>query len=136
MLLSRHGRPRPEALEASVLYGEEGRPIAWVAADRSIYLFDGTPVAWISRTGDVHAWSGLYLGWFQDGALWDREGRCVLFSSSARGGPQKPVPQPEPARAVKRRRLERGTAEIPSTRPRRRSVWSDITDEGFFSPTI
>ena len=132
MLLSRRGRPRHETLEAPVLYGEDGRPVAWVATDRTICLFDGTPVAWISRTGDVHAWDGLYVGWFQDGTLWDREGRCALFSGSSRGGPPKPVRLPEPARAVKRRTLERGSPEPPTTRPRRREEWSDVTDEGFF----
>jgi hypothetical protein len=117
-----------------VFYGETGRPVAWVARNRCFYLFDGTPVAWIARTGDVHAFDGKYLGWLQDGALWDRDGRCALFSSQSRGAPRKPRFLPEPARIEPRRTPNRRAPEVPPHRPRRRRLWADVTDEGFFCP--
>src|SRR5262245_10115423 len=119
---------------AEVFYGELGQPVAWIAADRCLYLFNGTPAAWLARSGNVHAFDGRYLGWLQDGVLWDRTGRCALFSSRATGAPRKPIVQREPARLQRRHAPERRAPEVPSTRPRRRGIWADVADEGFFSP--
>jgi hypothetical protein len=123
-----------EVLSADVLYGEDGKPVAWIARDRCLYLFDGTPAAWIARSGDVHAFDGRYLGWLQDGALWDREGRCALFSSQSGSSPPKPTLRPEPARTEPRRTPDRQAPEVPPNRPRRCRQWADVTDEGFFCP--
>jgi len=78
-----------------VFYGETGRPVAWIGADRCFYLFDGTPAAWLARSGDVHSFDGRYLGWLQEGALWDPAGRCALFSPEANGSPRKPLVLPD-----------------------------------------
>jgi hypothetical protein len=119
---------------ADVFYGESGQPVAWIARDRCFYLFDGTPAAWIARSGDVHTFDGRYLGWLQEGVLWGRDGRCALFSSQSLGAPRKPAFLPEPARAKPHSRRERGATEVPPKRPRRRRLWADVTDEGFFCP--
>ena len=121
-------------LSADVFYGEEGQPVAWISPDRCFFLFNGKPAAWLARSGDVHAFDGRYLGWFQDGVLWDRTGRCALFSSQANGGaPRKPMIQPEPIRTQPRPTPDRRAPELPPDRPRRRGVWADVADEGFFS---
>jgi hypothetical protein len=138
--MSGHGLPlrglitRQDFPAAGNFYGGNGQPVAWMASDRSVYLFDGTPVAWMARNGDVHTFDGRYLGWFQDGALWDREGRCALFSLESRGGPQTPALQSEPPRSEPRHTPTRRAPELPQSRPRRRRQWADITDEGFFCP--
>jgi hypothetical protein len=121
-------------LSAYVFYAETGRPVAWIGPDRCFYLFNGTPAAWIARSGDVHAFDGRYLGWLQEGALWDRAGRCALFSSLANGAPLKPIALPAPARSQLRQIPTRQAPERPPNRPRRCRVWADVADEGFFCP--
>jgi len=110
------------------------------AKDRSPVRFervcvrDGTPVAWIARNGDVHGFDGDYLGWLQDGMLWDRQGRCALFSPQAQGGPSKPALRPEPPPSSFKEIPNRRSPEYPNSRPRRSSKWADVTDDGFFCP--
>src|SRR5262249_10101430 len=121
-------------LLAEVFYGEAGQPVAWIAPDRCFYLFNGAPAGWLARSGDVHAFDGRYLGWLQEGAIWDRAGRCALFSSQANGAPRKPLVLPAPVRTQPGLTPTRHTPERPPSRPRRCGLWADVADEGFFCP--
>jgi hypothetical protein len=119
---------------ARALFGASGQLVAWLSRNRIVYLTDGTPVAWIARNGDVHGFDGDYLGWLQDGMLWDRQGRCALFSPQAQGGPSKPALRPEPPPSSFKEIPNRRSPEYPNSRPRRSSKWADVTDDGFFCP--
>ena len=115
-------------------YDAHGRPTAWIGENQnypSIYLFDGKPVAWMAEDF-VYSYSGRYLGWFQNGWIWDRQGQPVFFTSSASGGPVRPVRMVRPVRSARAARPVRSAREARPARPTRKQSWSPLSGVQFF----
>jgi hypothetical protein len=118
----------------TTLYDNEGDPIAWISDDKEyaeIYLFNGQPVAWISQDS-LYSYDGQHLGWIQEGWILDHEGRIVLFSQEASGGPYLPVKQTVPARDEKWATPDRSAKQSVPLRPYYLGTWSALNYKDFF----
>ena len=114
------------------LYNSDGEATAYIDDDgESIYLYSGEPVAWLSNDR-VYSYEGRYLGWIQQGWVFDRSGNRSFFTSSASGGPVKPVRQVRPVRGVRMVRPVRGVREVAPVRPVRSMFWSTLESVEFF----
>ena len=112
-------------------YNSTGRPVAYTDDGENIYLFSGEPVAYLAD-GAVYSFSGTYLGWFDNGWIWDKNGKPVFFSERSSGGPSRPVRMMRPARAARQVRSTKGARQARPARPGRSALWSDLSGEQFF----
>jgi hypothetical protein len=71
-------------------YDCHGEAVAYVDDGQHIYSWDGRPIAFISGE-HVYAFSGNFIGWFNNGWIWDKNGKAMLFTEGAKGGPLKPM---------------------------------------------
>lgn len=115
----------------TVLYNNNGRPVAYIENGENIYLFDGSPVAFLNNES-IYSYSGNHLGWMLDGWVIDHDGRHVFFTQNASGGPALPARQALPARSAREARPARGAREPRPPRPAREIAWSDLSSEEFF----
>lgn len=75
--------PKPIDKEVT-LFGPKGNPVAYIATDdeNTIYSFDGQPFAYLD--GDsIYGFNGEHLGWFEEGIVWDHQGKRVGSTSAA-----------------------------------------------------
>ena len=113
-------------------YSNSGQPIAYTEDDQHLYLFSGEPVAYLS--GDaIYSFSGEHLGWFEDGWIRDKEGKCVFFTSYARGGPLKPFKRMKPMKGMKRVKPVKGVKRVKSVKRTKSLLWSNLSGEQFFA---
>lgn len=72
-----------------VLYDASATAGAYIVGDTlSVHLWSGEPVAYLAQdpVGDalsVYSPFGQHLGWFDEGLLWDHQGRIVAFMEGA-----------------------------------------------------
>jgi hypothetical protein len=115
------------------LWDSHGQAVAYIADDKeSIYLTDGTPVAWLSGNA-VYTYRGKLLGWLWEGWIFDRDGKCVLFTEHAQPGAPRPFRQRPEDRADQGTRPNRDSHETPLKRRERALVWSPQSARSFFT---
>lgn len=112
-------------------YNKSGKPIAYTADNQHIYLFSGRPVAYLAGNA-VYAFSGRHLGWFENGWVRDTAGRCVFFTTTATGGPSKPVKNIRPVKGVKEVKPVKGVKQVKSVKAIKSLSWSPLSGEQFF----
>jgi len=76
------------------VFDKDGDCVAWLS-ERTLFTPDGGPLGFIDGHA-VFAFDGSHRGWYDDGYLWDGDGRAVAFLVSAFGGPLKPFPKAVP----------------------------------------
>ncbi|MFZ4263238.1 4-fold beta flower protein [Sphingobacterium sp. HJSM2_6] len=64
------------------LYNKNGEPTAYIDFDRDGTLFNwnGTPMAFLKTDGEdnqVIGFNGRFLGWYEEGVLYDKQGRVI-----------------------------------------------------------
>jgi hypothetical protein len=115
------------------LWDSHGKAVAYIADDKeSIYLSDGTPVAWLSGNG-IYTYRGKLLGWMWEGWIFDRDGKCVLFTERAQPGAPKPFRQMPEDRADRGRCPNRDARETLQKRRERADIWSGKDVRSFFT---
>jgi hypothetical protein len=111
-----------------VLYDATASAAAFVASDTlTLHLWSGEPIAYLERdpVGDsfsVYSPYGAHLGWFDEGFLWDHEGRIVAFTEGALEVAVRAPPRGE-NRFAQLPLLKRPREEAP-LRPLWRYTWS------------
>lgn len=111
-----------------VLYDAGATAAAYIVGDTlTVHLWSGEPVAYLVQdpVGDslsVYSPFGAHLGWFDEGFLWDHEGRIVAFMEGSLDVALRVPPRGEHPFAhlplLKRPR------EAPPLRPLWRYTWS------------
>ena len=116
-----------------VFYDEDRRAIAWMVEDSywSIYLYDGTPVAWAVDNA-IYSYPGRYLGCIEDGWVWDRYGRAVMYTNEAEEAADMATHTLPPPRAARKARPPLGPREARPPPVERESVWAVESGEAFF----
>jgi hypothetical protein len=115
------------------LWDKHGQAVAYVDDDKeSIYMRDGTPVAWLSESG-VYTYRGKFLGWLYEGWIFERDGKCVLFTERAQTGAVKPFRQTAGDRGDQLVRPSRGSRDSAGRRPGRSQMWSSMDASSFFN---
>lgn len=117
------------------LYDKKGKPIAYIENEEDIYTFTGKPVAYINDN-KIFGFNGSHLGWFENGWIRDLNGECVLFSSTAQGGPIKPIEQISPIKSIQKIKPIKAIKEIPKIKSIFSSSWSNLSGEEFLSKGI
>ena len=66
----------------TTLFGLTGDPKAYIAwyDNNTIYSFKGEPLAYIDEKFNIYGFNGNHLGWFEEGIVWDHEGKKVGFT--------------------------------------------------------
>ncbi len=115
------------------LWDIHGQAVAYIDDDHeSIFMHDGTPVAWLSGDG-IYTYRGKLLGWLSEGWIFDRHGKCVLFTERAQPGAPKPFRQTPNDRGEQGLRPSRDVRETPLKRRERSVVWSLQNAQSFFT---
>ena len=68
--------------DETTLFGAKGDPKAYIARDEenTIYSFNGKPLAYVDENSNIYGFNGKHLGWFEDGIVWDHQGKRVGFT--------------------------------------------------------
>jgi len=63
------------------IYDRNGRPHAYIAYgdEKIIYLWNGKPVAYLDGE-HVYGFNSKHLGWFENGVMYDGQGRRIGFT--------------------------------------------------------
>lgn len=71
-------------MNENTLFDPNGTPVAYISWDHdsTVYLFSGDPVAYL-YDDHVYGFNGRHLGWFEQGIVWDSEGKRVGFTRRA-----------------------------------------------------
>lgn len=103
--------PQPEI----TLFTPRGAPQAYIATDEenTIYSFDGRPLGYIDDQANVYGFNGRHLGWFEEGKIWDHEGRRVGYTSQTCPA----FVQFEPFKGFKRFKPFKAFAQFPPFKP-------------------
>lgn len=115
----------------AAFYDKKGYPIAYCDGS-TLYLYSGEPVAYFSGSS-LYAYSGRYLGRFASGWLRDNKGNCMLFTESAKGGPDLPDTHREPRRAPTYPIPVKVKRERKPPNPEPKDKWSRLSVERFFN---
>jgi hypothetical protein len=113
-------------------FDRSGNAICYSPDGEHIYLWNGEPVGYFSDN-KIYAFSGKLIGWIENGWLLDRSNRPALFSSSATGGPVKPVRKVKPVKSVRRVRPVKSVRQVAHVRPVKSLNWSQCCNGLFFS---
>lgn len=113
-------------------YDRSGIAIAYSDDDVHIYLISGQACCYLDGAA-VFSYSGALMGWFENGWIRDKDGRCVVFSESATGGPPRPTKQAMPEKRDKQLRPPDGKKDPKPLRPIHSNAWSDQPASAFFS---
>jgi len=75
------------------LYDGQGNAVAYIATsdDSTVYTWAGKPVAYLDAD-NIYGFNGKHLGWFQDGKLFDHQGRIAGTTTNAATIPLKAAP--------------------------------------------
>jgi hypothetical protein len=115
------------------LWDIHGQAVAYIGDDKqSIYMRDGTAVAWLSGSM-LYTYRGKLLGWLWEGWIFDRDGKCVLFTERSQPGAPKPFRQRPEDRGEQSACPSRDTRETAQKRPGRTDVWSSKSAYLFFT---
>ncbi len=114
-----------------ILFNRNGTPSVYIDDEIYIYLFSGGCIAYIFD-GCVYNFDGGHLGFFKNGWIRDKNGKCVLFTQNARGGPERRMKDIGPVKSEK--------SEIPEKKPREsilkdlniKEEWSELSSNEFF----
>jgi hypothetical protein len=108
------------------LFDHKGRPVAYIAEDRTIYLWEGKPVAYIfgenNEVLDVYGFNGKHIGWFKGGIIYDEDGDAV-------GGVKEVFKTPtqfEPFKGFKEFKPLKSLREIRPIKPMFSKQWSEV----------
>lgn len=65
------------------LFGRSGDPQVYISVpeENTIYSFDGMPLAYVDEQRNIYGFNGVHLGWFEDGIVWDHQGKRVGFTA-------------------------------------------------------
>ncbi len=115
-----------------IFYNKRGTPMAYTDDKKHIFYFTGETIAYIHETS-VYTYEGKHLGFFKDGWIRDNNGKCVLFTKDATGGPEKRMQDIGPVISQK--------YNSPSKKPRDnkkielliKQEWSELTIKDFFN---
>ena len=117
---------RASADDEISLFDYKGRPVAYIAEDRTIYLWEGKPVAYVDGQNkpvlDIYGFNGKHLGWFTGGIIYDADGNAV-------GGIKevfKTPPQFEPFKSFKQFKPFKSFKELRPLQPTFSKQWSDV----------
>jgi mycothiol synthase len=119
-----------ENLKAT-FYDKKGRPAAYRDGS-TVFLFSGEPLAYFSGKS-LYSYSGRHLGRLEQGWLRDNDGACMLFTKSAKGGPELPKKQREPARAPTYPIPVKVKRDSKPSKPESKERWSKLSVERFFN---
>ena len=111
------------------IFDKHGKAAYFLDQDKiHIYAWDGAPVAFVEK-GAVFSFKAGHLGWYDEGWLRDREGKCVGFVESGKGGPNPPKEKPHHVPpAEKKEPPEKPSIEQLPEKPPRRAAWSALSD--------
>ena len=112
-------------------YDSLGNPIAFADNNNNIYLFSGRPVGYIHDDA-VYMYSGKQLGWFENGWIYDIQGHAVFFTSSAQGGPLRPMRRLSPPKGLRNLSPLKSIRQLKKLKPIRSLSWSLLSGEQFF----
>jgi len=119
-----------ENLKAT-FYDKKGRPAAYRDGS-TVFLFSGEPLAYFSGQS-LYSYSGRHLGRLDQGWLRDKDGACMFFTKSAKGGPELPKKQREPARAPAYPIPVKVKRDSKPSKPESKERWSKLSVERFFN---
>ncbi len=112
-------------------YDSNGRPYAYSDDGETISTFSGTPIAYID--GDaIYSFRGNYIGCFDSGLIRDTRGDALLFTSTASGGPMKPMKMMKPMKSMKQMKPMKGMKQMRPMRAMNSMGWSQQTPEKIF----
>lgn len=108
------------------LFDYKGKPVAYIAEDRTIYLWEGKPVAYVDgqnkRALDIYGFNGKHLGWFMAGIIYDSDGNAV-------GGIKEAFKEPtqiEPFKGFKEFKPFKNFKELRPLQPVFTKQWSEL----------
>lgn len=111
-----------------VLYDASATAAAYIVGDTlSVHLWSGEPIAYLEQDpfGDsfsVYSPFGRHLGWFDEGFIWDHDGRIVGFMGGALDATLREPPRGE--HLFSHLPLLRRPREAAPLRPLWRYTWS------------
>lgn len=105
-------------------YDRGGNAVAYCEDGENIYTWDGRPIAFL-KSEKIFNYSGKLIGRFENGWFRDRDGKCLLFTAQAQGGPVTPVKKVKPVKGVKRVKPVKPVTEVPPVKPVNSLSWSN-----------
>jgi len=103
------------------LFDQSGDPVAYIATDEelTIYMWGGKPAAYLYED-NVYGFNGKHLGWFDEGIIWDHEGRIAGFLKGA----VRVYTHYEPYKGYKEYKPYKSYKEYAPYRPAKNQAWS------------
>lgn len=117
------------------LYDKKGKPIAYIENNEDIYLFTGEPVAYIYNN-EIFGFNGFHIGWFENGWMRDLDGRYVLYTRNAYGGPIKPVVKVAPIKKIKKIKPIKKIKKLSKIKKTSLFSWSNLEGKEFLKNGI
>jgi hypothetical protein len=105
------------------LFDRKGEATAYISTehDLTIYSWEGKPLTYLSGE-HVYGYNGKHLGWFEDGILWDHEGRGVGFVKGA----VSMLTSLEGLKSLKELRPLKSLKELARLKPLKTRSWAPI----------
>jgi hypothetical protein len=115
----------------NTFYDEVGSPKAYIEDNGNIFMFNGECLGYVLKDS-VYSFKGKHLGFFKDGWIRDNDGKCVIFTRTAKNGPERRIKDIG--------RVKDQKSKIPDKKPREglpknlevKEVWSKLTLAQFF----
>ncbi len=114
-----------------IFFNRSGTPSVYMDDGSYIYFYNGECAAYIFN-GSIHHFDGRHLGFFKNGWIRDKNGKCVLFTQNAKGGPER--------RMKDIGRIKSQKSGIPGKKPREsilkkldiKEEWSELSSIALF----
>ena len=105
------------------LFDQKGEAVAYIDynKDATVFLFDGTPAAFLEKNGIV-GFNREFLGWYEDGIVYDRNGKVVGCKKEALSMYYKI----ERMKSIQRLAPIRPMTPIAPMMPIRSSIWNSM----------
>lgn len=115
-----------------IFYNKRGTPMVYTDNNTDIFYFTGEAIAYIHEMS-VFSYEGKHLGFFKDGWIRDNNGKCVLFTKGAIGGPEKRMKDIAPVISQKGNIPSKKTREHKKIELIINQEWTEITVKEFFN---
>lgn len=104
-------------------YDRAGNARIYTDDGKHLFSWAGQPVAYFH--GDhVYLFNGMHFGRLKNGWIIDDQGRRVLFSAGATGGPQKPLRRLKPLKGLRQLKPLKGQRQLSPLPPLTSNSWT------------
>ena len=114
-----------------ILYNRSGTPTVYIDDVSYIYFYKGECIAYIFDEC-VYRFDGKHLGFFKHGWIRDKDGKCVLFTRNAKGGPERRMRDIGRVKSQKSEILDKKPREPILKKLDLKEEWSELSSTAFF----